>query len=103
MACHGLPVWSLHMSYCLSHGYHGTMPCSSDHREAAGPVEQAADLVLSFVVTQQAHFARFVTASVGHPAVPHQRGTVNVHMSFYACFTQAYAMWALSGMHCIMC
>ena len=83
MACHGLPVWSLYMSYCLSHGYHGTMPCSVDHREAAGPVEQAADLVLSFVVTQQAHFARFVTASVGRPA---PEGTVNVHMSFICLF-----------------
>ena len=22
MACHGLHVWSLYMSHCLSHGYH---------------------------------------------------------------------------------
>ena len=68
MACHGLHVWSLYMSYGLFHGYQGTRPCSPDHREADWPMEQAADLVLSFVVTQQAHFARFVTASVGRPA-----------------------------------
>ena len=68
MACHGLHVWSLYMSYGLSHDYQGTRPCSPDHKEADWPVEQAADLVLSFVVTQQALFARFVTASVGRPA-----------------------------------
>ena len=69
MACHaGLHVWSLYVSYSLSHGYQGIMPYSPGHREAAGPVRQAEDLVLSFAVTQQAPFARFVTASVGRPA-----------------------------------
>ena len=31
----------LHVDYSLSHGHYGTMSCSSDHREAAGPVGPA--------------------------------------------------------------
>ena len=68
MACHGLHVWSLYMNHALSHGNQGISPCSYDHREAAGPVYQAADLVLSFVVTQHAPFERFVTASIVRPS-----------------------------------
>ena len=38
-------LWSASMSafiyYSLSHGHHGTRPCSPDHGEAAGPVGPA--------------------------------------------------------------
>ena len=57
---HAMP-WAarmiLHMDYSLSHGHHGTMPCSPDHREAVGPVGLVVDRVLSFVITEQSPFA----------------------------------------------
>ena len=57
----GAMLWAarmmLHMDYSLFYGHPGTMPCSPDHREAAGPVGLVVDRVLSFVITEQSLFA----------------------------------------------
>ena len=47
----------LHMEDSLFYGHHGTIPCSPDHREAAGPVGPTVDRVWSFVITVRAPFA----------------------------------------------
>ena len=64
-------LWSASMSvfidYSLSHGHHGTKPCSSDHTEATGPVGLAVDRVLSFVITERSPFALLAASSAGHP------------------------------------
>ena len=64
-------LWSASMSvfidYSLSHGHHGTMPCSTDHLEAAGPMGPAVDRTLSFVITERSPFA-LLAALVGGPS-----------------------------------
>ena len=58
-----------HMDDSLSPGHHGTIPCSPDHGEAAGPVGPAVGRILSFVSSVRAPFAPLATPSGDRPGV----------------------------------
>ena len=58
----------LQLNVSLSPGHHGTIPCSPDHGEAAGPMGPAVDRILSFVSSVRAPFAPLATPSGDRPA-----------------------------------
>ena len=77
MGCVHVACMMLHMDYSLFYGHPGTRPCSSDHREAAGPVRLVVDRVfrpLCIVVTEQSPFAALAASSDVQRAIMCQRG-----------------------------